>query len=267
MLQKAGFTNVKLYQAGEPEWKKKSYVEVGTALVESAYKKNGALLIDARPYPSYLKSSIPGAISIPDTQMKDLEGRFPADKKTPIIAFCGGYNCVKSHVVAQRLLDLGYSDVKVYAAGEPEWKKQGLPMTGGKASKIVVDTPKVQKMRAGLLEGADAGTVDGEWFKARLAKLPANVQIVDVRAPSDYTAGHLAGAINVQAEKFKAADLAAKLPKGKTIVFSCSSGARAMESWMKLNDAKLDVSNMFYSDANVECKGSECKVEVNEPLG
>lgn len=268
MLKKKGFTNVKLYQAGEPEWKKMTYVEVGTPVVAAAYKKGSAVLIDARPYKKYLGATIPSSASIPDTAMDKLAGRFPADKNTPIITYCGGYNCHKSHAVAERLLSLGYKNVKVYAGGMPAWKKAGMKTTGSKAKKAPAKAaaPKAAKMVAGVKPGEDEGTVDGEWFKANMKNLP-NVQIVDVRSPSEFATGHLAGAINIEAEKFKAKEFAAKLPKGKTVVFNCASGGRAMEAWMKLNDAKLDVTKVFIFDANLDCKGSNCKIEVNEPLG
>ena len=267
MLKKKGFINVKLYQAGEPEWKKKNYVEVGTPVVAVAYKKGSAVLIDARPYKKYLGATIPSSVSIPDTAMDKLAGRFPADKNTPIITYCGGYNCHKSHAVADRLLSLGYKNVKVYAGGLPQWKKDGMATTGSKAKKVLKkDAPKSANMVTGIKLGEDEGTVDGEWFKANLGKLP-NVQIVDVRSPSEFKVGHLKGAINIEAEKLKAKEFYAKLPKGKTIVFNCSAGARSMEAWMKLNDAKLDVSAIYYFDANLDCKGTTCKIEVNEPLG
>ena len=267
MLKKKGFTNVKLYQAGEPEWKKKTYIEVGTPVVAAAYKKGSAVLIDARPYKKYLGATIPSSVSIPDTAMDKLAGRFPIDKSTPIITYCGGYNCHKSHAVAERLLSLGYTNVKVYAGGLPQWKKEGMPTTGSKAKKAPsTEAPKAAKMVAGIKLGEDEGTVDGEWFKANLGKLP-NVQIVDVRSADEYKEGHLPGAMNIEAEKLKAAAFYSKVPKGKTVVFSCASGGRAMEAWMKLNDAKLDVSKIYYFDANLDCKGTECKIEVNEPLG
>ncbi len=109
-------------------------------------------------------------------------------------------------------------------------------------------------------------SVDGEWFKANLGKLP-NVQIVDVRGKEEFKTGALHGAINIQAEELDAKELYAKLPKDKTIVFNCSAGARSMEAWMKLDDAKIDVSKIFYFDANINCADGKCKIEVNEPLG
>ena len=58
-----------------------------------------------------------------------------------------------------------------------------------------------------------------------------------------------------------------KLPKGKTIVFNCSAGARSIEAWSKLKKDQVDVSDILYFDANVTCEGENCKIEVNEPLG
>jgi rhodanese-related sulfurtransferase len=267
MLKKKGFTNVKLYQAGEPEWKKKNYIEVGTPVVAAAYKKNGAFIIDARPYKKFLGSTIPGSVAIPDTAMDKLAGRFPADKNTPIIAFCGGYKCHKSHAIAFELVKLGYTNVKVYTAGMPAWKKAGMATTGSKAKKAPkAEAKKAVAMINGIMPGEDEGTVDGEWFKANLSKL-TNVQIVDVRSPGEFKAGHLAGAINIEAGKFKGAEFLAKLPKGKVIVMNCASGGRALEAWEKAKDAKADLTKIFFFDANLDCEGTTCKIEVNEPLG
>jgi len=268
MLKKKGFTNVKLYQAGEPEWKKRYYVEVGTPVVAAAYKKNTAVIIDARPYKSYLGSTIPSSVGIPDTKVDGLVGKFPADKSMKIITYCGGYACGKSHAVARKLLSLGYTNVSVYAGGIPAWKKAGLPTTGGvKKAPAKTEEPKVTKMVAGVMLGEDEGTVDGEWFKAQLSNLPANIQIVDVRTPEEFKAGTLPRAINIEAGKLKAGKFVSMLPKGKTIVFNCSAGARSMEAWDKAKEGGADMSKIYYFDANIECEGAQCKIEVNEPLG
>ena len=267
LLKAKGFTNVKLYQAGEPEWKKLNYIEVGTPVVDSAVAKNAAVIIDARPYKKFLGETIPGAISIPDTDLPALAGRYPADKTTPIITFCGGYACHKSHVIANDLIAKGYTNVKVYAAGMPEWKKLGKATTGGSAKKPASDAPKAEaKMVNGIKLGADEGTVDGEWFKANYKTL-ANVQIVNVRSPSEHTVGPMAGAINNKAGKLSAKDFVAKLPKDKVVVFHCASGGRAMEALEKAKEGGADMSKTYYFDANLNCTGSECKIEVNEPLG
>lgn len=267
LLQAKGFTNVKLYQAGEPEWKIKNYVEVGTPVVSAAMKKNSAVIIDARPYKKYLSATIPGAISIPDTALPALAGRYPVDKKTMIITFCGGYKCHKSHAIAHDLVSKGYTNVKVYSAGMPQWKKEGLATTGGGAKTVAAPTTKAEaKMVNGMKLGVDEGTVDGDWFKANYKNL-SNVQIVDVRSPSEYKAGAMPGAINIDAGKLSPKDFVAKLPKDKVVVFHCASGGRAMEAWDKAKEGGADVGKIYYFDANIDCVGDKCKIEVNEPLG
>ncbi|WP_320035877.1 rhodanese-like domain-containing protein [Halarcobacter sp.] len=269
MLKKDGFKNVKLYQAGEPEWVKKSYLEVDLAVIKAAQANNSAVLIDARPYAKYLQETIPGAISIPDTKVEELKGRFPVNHIEKVITFCGGYKCVKSHVVAKKLISMGYSNVKVFAGGVPEWKKAGLATTKS-ASKVKVDSKpkKPEFSKNGAKIGVDEGSIDGEWLYALIKedKVPSYIQIVDVTSADEFKAGHLKGAINITAENFSAKELVAKFPKDKTIVFNCTAGGRSMDAWTKLNEAGVDVSEIFYFDANIDCKGNDCKIEVNEPL-
>jgi hydroxyacylglutathione hydrolase len=269
-LKGLGFTNVKLYQAGEPEWSSKNYLEVGTPVVQNAFKNNSALLMDARPSAKFLAESIPGALYMNDEELDKLAGRFPADKNTSIIAFCAGYECHKSHVVARKLLELGYKKVSVYAAGLPAWKEAQMQTTAAaKKAEPVAAAPKKDVFVDGVKAGVDEGTVDGEWLKALIAgdKVPANVALVDIRNDSEYANGHLKGAKNVEAAKLSAADLAAKLPKGKVIVFACGTGARAMEAYLKLKNAKMDVSKTMYFDANIKCDAKNtCEIKVNEPF-
>lgn len=270
-LKSKGFTNVKLYQAGEPEWATKSYLEVGTPIVESAFKKNSALLMDARPMVKYLAESIPGALYMNDEELDKLNGRFPVDKNTPIITFCAGYECHKSHVVAQKLLELGYKKVSVYAGGLPSWKEAGLQTTAGvKKAEVKAEAPKKDAFIDGVKLGADEGTVDGEWYKALIVgdKIPTNIAVIDVRSAAEFANGHIKGAINIEAGKMSAMDFAAKLPKGKVVILNCATGARAMEAFMKLQSAKVDVTKVLYFDANIKCdKSSKCEIKVNEPLG
>lgn len=270
-LKEHGFTNVKLYQAGEPEWKTKNYLEIGVPVVQSAFKNNNALLIDARPYAKTLAESIPGALFINDDELPKLMGRFPADKNTPIITFCAGYECHKSHVVARKLLELGYTKVSVFAGGLPAWKEAGLQTTaGGKKAEAKAETPKKEAFVDGVKLGVDEGTVDGEWYKAHIVKgtVPSNIVIIDVRSPSEFANGHIKGAVNIEAGKISAQEFAAKLPKGKVVIINCASGGRAMEAYMKLQKEKIDVSKIFYFDANIKCDQSgTCDIKVNEPLG
>ncbi len=270
-LKSKGFTNVKLYQAGEPEWVSKSYPEIGLPAAQAVFKNNSAVLMDARPYAKYMAGTIPGALYMSDEEVDKLKGRLPADKATPIVSFCEGYSCAKSHNLAKKLQALGYQKVSVYAGGYPEWKEAGLQTTAGGAKKVeAAPAPKKAAFVEGIKLGEDKGTVDGEWYKALIVsdKIPANVAVIDVRSAGEFANGHIKGAINLEAGKMSATEFAAKLPKGKVVIMNCSAGGRSMEAFLKLKDAKVDVSKIFYFDANIKCdKSGKCEIKVNEPLG
>lgn len=268
-LQAKGFTNVKLYLGSTPEYIQQpdAYKDITVYMAKGMFNKNEAVFLDARPLTMFQKETIVGAQYMNDTEFEKLKGRLPADLKTPIVAFCGGYECEKSHNVAKELKKMGYKNVSTFSGGLPAWKELKLPTTGG----AKVEAPKVavaDKFLDGVKLGLDEGTVDGEWYKTAIlsGKLPANVAVVDVRTPAEYKSGHLPGAINIEPGDLKADAFLAKLPQGKIVVFSCATGGRAMEAWMKLNKAKLAGKALFF-DANLKCGADKCDIKVNEPLG
>ena len=269
-LKDKGYTNVKIYSGGEPEWRKLSYLEIDTLAIKVYQEKNSAFIVDARPYSKFLQETIPGAISIPDTSLAKLLGRFPINKSEKIVIFCGGYNCEKSHIIANKLISLDYEDVMVFAGGLPSWKERGLKTTAAsyaeKDDEVAIVKDSFSKN--GLKRGSDEGSVDGEWLKKQILenKVPSYIQIVDVTTPAEFKNGHLQGAINIEASKLTAKELLEKLPKNKTIVFNCTAGGRSIDAWSKLNDEKLDISEIYYFDANISCKDNNCKIDVNEPL-
>ena len=257
MLKKNGHTNVKVYSAGEPEWAKRSYLEIGTNVVKAYQENNSALLVDTRPQIKYLQETIPGSLSIPDTNLDKLIGRLPIDKNEKIVTFCAGYTCEKSNIVANKLYSEGYKNVSVYAAGVPAWKEAGLGTTSSKAKVKAEVKEKKPFTPNGAKLGEDEGSIDGEWLKAQIVedKVPEYIQIVNVLSEKDFKKGHIKGSINIEADKLSAKELFEKLPKGKTIVFNCSAGARSIEAWSNLKKDQVDVSDILYFDANVTCEG------------
>ena len=269
LLKDKGHKNVKVYSAGEPQWAQKSYLEVGTPVIKSYQENNSALLVDARPAVKFFQETIPGSISIPDTNLDKLIGRFPIDKNEKIVAFCAGFACEKANIVANKLYSLGYKNVSVYAGGLPAWKEAGLATTATTKVKTV-EPIKVKKefTTNGAKLGSDEGTIDGEWLKAQILedKVPKYIQIVNVLSAKNFEKGHIKGSINIEADKLSAKELFEKLPKDKTIVFHCSAGARSIEAWVKLKKENIDISEILYFDANITCQGEDCKIDVNEPL-
>ena len=68
---------------------------------------------------------IPGSHRVPlDTIGREVpEAKSPKDEE--IIVYCGGPKCPQSLQAAQKLMNLGYTNVKAYEGGLEEWKNAG----------------------------------------------------------------------------------------------------------------------------------------------
>jgi rhodanese-related sulfurtransferase len=123
--EKLGYTNIKVYEAGIPDWEAHGDpVSVSTAFMQKAVKeKADIVLIDSRPA-RRVKSegTIPGAINISDTSFDKETDKLPQDKLKEIIFFCQGFACELSDKSARKAMALGYKKVRTYAAGFPAWK-------------------------------------------------------------------------------------------------------------------------------------------------
>ncbi len=101
--------------------------------------KKGVVIIDSRPAARrYDVGHIPGAINIPDSKFEKMTDLLPADKMTLLVFYCGGFDCMLSHNSAFKAGKLGYGNIKVYAAGMPDWEV--------KSGDIAVSTAHVKKL-------------------------------------------------------------------------------------------------------------------------
>jgi len=248
VAMKAGFTNVKVWYEGMPGWKKAgNYAEIETKAVEKLVmkpSKDPYLLIDARPAVKYQKSFIPNAISLPKAEFELKKGLLPNDKSVPLIFYCGGYKCKLSHQSAQMALAMGYKKVSVYAAGQPDWKKAGLPLWGNEASGV-----KKKKVATNALPES----IPPEEFKKLVAS--GEVTIVDVRAKDEFDAGHIPGSIHIFDEDFifKPKEAASKLPEGGRVVLHCATGGRAGGAYYAIlgETDYANKNNVQYLDATI----------------
>ncbi|MGC8925245.1 MAG: rhodanese-like domain-containing protein [Calditerrivibrio sp.] len=112
-----------------------------------------------------------------------------------------------------------------------------------------------------IKQGKEEGEIDKQFFVNEIqAKKPSNVQIIDVRTPFEFAAGHFEGAqhiyINDIYKEKGCESVLSRIPKDKFVVFVCATGARAGEMWSGLKeDCKADVSKMYYLNANVVYQG------------
>ena len=92
-----------------------------------------AVLIDARIPELYFDGHLPGAVSLPYSEVDDYIDPFMIQtlKEEPIIVYCSGYGCPDSFDLASYLLVEGYQDVRVFEGGYPQWRDAGKPVEMG----------------------------------------------------------------------------------------------------------------------------------------
>ena len=145
--------------------------------------KKGVVIIDSRPAArQYDPGHIPGAINIPDSQFDKMVDKLPADKATLLLFYCGGLECMLSHNSAFKAEKLGYTNIKVYPAGSPEWKAKGAQMSVSAAyiKKLIDEKAPYMLIDARPKRVADKGMIptainisDSE-FDKNIDKLPAD---------------------------------------------------------------------------------------------
>jgi rhodanese-related sulfurtransferase len=86
-------------------------------------------VFDVNSRHSWLEARIPGALHL-DPQTFT-QGELPAELDHPLVFYCSNPFCRKAPLAARRARKMGYSEVKVLAAGITGWLAAGLPSESG----------------------------------------------------------------------------------------------------------------------------------------
>ncbi len=152
--------------------------------------RDDVVVIDSRPARKYDPGYIAPALNIPDRSFDAMVDLLPGDKSTLMIFYCGGVTCPLSHQSAFKAEALGYSNVKVYAAGYPDWIKNG-----------------------------GIGSVSAAYVKKQIDN--AKMVVVDSRPDRKYAKGHVPGAINIPDRSFDKMTELLPTAKDAALVFYC----------------------------------------------
>jgi rhodanese-related sulfurtransferase len=236
--EKLGYTNVKVYHEGLPEWVKRNHLVLSTQFLKEAWidKDIPHVLIDVRSAKEAGKGFIKGGVSIPAKEIEKSLAKFPPkDKKAPIMIYDqnGGKDALKA---AKTLVAAGYAPVDIVTGGFDAWKAAGYSVETGKLAENIVYVPKPRP-----------GEISIEDFKKILAATPADTLILDVRNQDEGNAGMIKGAKLVPDEEIL--DRLAEIPKDKKIITHCSTGVRAEMAYHKLKEKGY---NAQFLNAKVE---------------
>ena len=243
-----GYTNVKVYHDGIPEWVKRNNLVLSTQFLKEAWidKDIAHILLDVRPAAVADKGFIKGAVTLPAAEVAANIARFPPkDKKPPIIVYDqnGGDDAKNA---AKALIAAGYTSVDIVTGGFDAWKAANYPVEAGKLATNIVYVPKPRP-----------GEISIEDFTKFANNTPADTLILDVRNRDEGNAGMIKGAKLVPDEDLL--DRLAEIPKDRKIVTHCSTGVRAEMAYHKLKEKGYNVQ-FLNAKVDINDKG-EFKLE------
>lgn len=204
-----------------PAWKKAGNL----VLSEPAYLKDliekdiAHVVIDLRSPAEARKGSIPGAVSIPMSELAAAKERFPADKSAPIILYSDNMN----EEAFKTVRGWGYRETTLLRGGFEAWKQMGGKISAGDLKTAISYVPKPRP-----------GEISIEEFKMIAENGSADKVILDVRDTDEAMNGMLKDAINIPAGQIK--NRLAELPKDKEIITHCTTGIRAEMAYDDLKE-------------------------------
>ena len=253
-----GYTNVQVYAAGYPDWIKNGGIgSVSAAFVKKQIDNNTPMvLVDSRPDRKFAKGHVPTALNIPDRKFAKMTDLLPKAKDVPLVFYCGGYKCPLSFSSAQKAKMQGYTNVKTFQAGYPDWVKAFGKMG---ASNKAGEPAKVKMVKATIETGDEPDTITFASFRNIVKNAPDSVYLIDVRSIDEFKTGGFKGAKHMTVDQVE--EQVAQLPKDKPIIFVCSTGARSGEAYDIVKMAREDLQVYFLDATVTHAKDGTFKLE------
>ncbi|MDI6801604.1 MAG: rhodanese-like domain-containing protein [Thermodesulfovibrionales bacterium] len=220
-----GYTNVKVYIGGFPDWIQTETTNITPSWLKTAIEKDiPHVLVDTRPKDAVEKGHIKGAVAVAVNELDSMKDKFPQHKMAPIV-FYGE----RAEDAAKKAISWGYKGTRLLPMSFEAWKAAGNPISSGPAKTAIVYVPKPKP-----------GTVLPSDFKKIAANLPPDVIIIDVRDADEYATGHVKGSKNIPLDEL--ADRFAEIPKDKRLVLYCDTGLRAEMGYHLLKENGFQVA-------------------------
>ena len=98
--------------------------------------RSEVLVVEALSEESFAKEHIPGAIRIDYEKLEAQAPELLPNKDAAIVTYCASLPCQNSEIAANKLVALGYTNVREYAEGKADWIEAGLPVEAGARSAV-----------------------------------------------------------------------------------------------------------------------------------
>jgi rhodanese-related sulfurtransferase len=108
-------------------YRRHEFEKISVDELQARLSNGDVTLIDVRPQEEYLAGHLPGAISIPLSELEPRIGEVPRDKA--IIVYCRGPYCIYSDEAIEILVERGLNATRL-EEGVVEWKQYGYALDG-----------------------------------------------------------------------------------------------------------------------------------------
>ena len=218
-----GYTNIKVFHAGTPEWQSSGKPLVTTYEFVSKRLDN-VVLIDTRDPQAAQRGHIQGAFSIPLDQLAAEKDSFPLDTKVPVILYGDNTDLFEISPVVEELALWVDHKMFVLDGGYAAWTKKGGPVQSEKLRTKIVYLPK-----------PGPGEIVGDEFMNIVNGQPDDKIILDVRTLDEASEGKIEWAVNIPLDDLQGN--LNKLAKDKEIIVHCGTGMRAQMAYAALKNA------------------------------
>jgi len=186
-------------------------------LVAMGPAKSDFTLIDSRPLPRFQEGTIPGSVNLPYPTFDKFLDRLPKDKSKLLVFYCQGVTCMMSPSSLRRAEAMGYTKVRVYREGWPEWTMKNV------------------------------GVMAPQFLKEAWLDKDIPHVLIDARAPLDMARGHIKGAASLTPDQVKAAlkGFPDKSLKAPFMVYDGGDGTAAMAVARQITAAGYPLVNVI----------------------
>lgn len=101
--------------------------KIDRAELQRSIEGGTVTVVDALPASYYDQQHLPSALNLVEDEVDARAADMLPDKTASIVTYCSNTSCGNSQAVANRLVRLGYTNVRKYAEGIQDWVEHGLP--------------------------------------------------------------------------------------------------------------------------------------------
>ena len=101
-------------------------------LKEALESERPPVLINTLPREAHEARHIPGSVNVPTDDIETVTSLVP-NKDEPIVVYCANADCDASPTAAQKLEEMGYTNVVDFEEGYAGWRQAGHPLVGTEA--------------------------------------------------------------------------------------------------------------------------------------